>query len=182
MRARRSRDQPQHARAPGDLARRSRPRSVAAAARRPTVSTGAAVRRRVPHRPREVRTRTTGELASHNAHPPPVTKGEGKNAVPGSRARPPSTQRPGRSMTTVAIDTRSFTRHVRVGVVAGIAALTAFLALIPSTAQASVRRYNNLATSFCLDSNAAGNVYTHGCNAGAFQRWNVTGGNAVQLK
>jgi len=69
-----------------------------------------------------------------------------------------------------------------VGVVAGIAALTAFLALIPSTAQASVRRYNNLATSFCLDSNAAGNVYTHGCNAGAFQRWNVTGGNAVQLK
>ena len=85
-------------------------------------------------------------------------------------------------MTSVAVDTRGFRRHIRVGVLAGIAALAAFLALMPSTAQAKVRVYKNLATSFCLDSNATGRVYTHGCNGGAFQRWNVTGGNAVQLK
>jgi hypothetical protein len=85
-------------------------------------------------------------------------------------------------MNTVAVDTRSFRRQITVAVVAGIAALATLLALIPSNAQASVRVYKNLATSFCLDSNLKGKVYTHGCNGGAFQRWNVTGGNAVQLK
>ena|SRR6266545_2071797 len=85
-------------------------------------------------------------------------------------------------MTTMTVDTRSFRRPIRVSVLAGIAALATFVALIPSTAQANVRVYKNLATSFCLDSNAAGSVYTHGCNGGAFQRWNVTGGSAVQLK
>ena len=85
----------------------------------------------------------------------------------------------GEGMTT---DTPSFRRHIQVAVVAGLAALTALMALSPSPAQASVRKYRNLATSFCLDGNAAGKVYTHGCNAGAFQRWNVTGGATVVLK
>jgi hypothetical protein len=82
----------------------------------------------------------------------------------------------------MTVHTPSMRRHIQVAVVAGLAALTAFLALTPSPAQAGVRKYKNLATSFCLDSNPAGKVYTHGCNAGAFQRWNVTGGTTVQLK
>jgi ricin-type beta-trefoil lectin protein len=63
----------------------------------------------------------------------------------------------------------------------GVLALAAVLALIPSIAEAKVRVYNNLATSFCLDSNAAGRAYTHRCNGGRFQKWNVTGGARVQL-
>jgi serine/threonine-protein kinase len=82
----------------------------------------------------------------------------------------------------MTVDTPSIRRHVLVAVVAGLAALTAWLALTPSPAQASVRKYKNLATGFCLDSNLAGKAYTHGCNAGAFQRWNVTGGATVVLK
>jgi serine/threonine-protein kinase len=82
----------------------------------------------------------------------------------------------------MTVHTPNIRRHILVAVVAGLAALTAWLALTPSPAQASVRKYKNLATSFCLDSNLAGKAYTHACNAGAFQRWNVTGGATVVLK
>ena len=82
-------------------------------------------------------------------------------------------------MTTVASNPRSIKRYV---VLAVIAAVAASIALLPSDAQAGVRVYKNLATGFCLDSNAKGKAYTHGCNGGAFQHWNVTGGKVVQLK
>jgi Ricin-type beta-trefoil lectin domain len=82
----------------------------------------------------------------------------------------------------MTVDTPNFRRGVLVAVAAVLVALTAWLALNPSPAQAGVRKYKNLATGFCLDSNLAGKAYTHNCNAGAFQRWNVTGGKTVRLK
>lgn len=38
---------------------------------------------------------------------------------------------------------------------------------------AAVETYKNLATGYCLDSNAARQVYTLGCNGGSYQRWTV---------
>ncbi|WP_394840986.1 RICIN domain-containing protein [Pendulispora brunnea] len=36
-----------------------------------------------------------------------------------------------------------------------------------------VRRFINLATSQCMDSNSAGSAYTLGCNGGNYQIWNI---------
>ena len=38
----------------------------------------------------------------------------------------------------------------------------------------------NLATSFCLDSNASGQGYTHGCNDGSYQKWTVVEGGPLR--
>jgi hypothetical protein len=73
----------------------------------------------------------------------------------------------------MTVHTRGIRRPILVAVVAGLAALTAWLALTPSPAQASVRKYKNLATGFCLDSNTRRQLYTHGCNKGAFQKWSL---------
>jgi hypothetical protein len=73
----------------------------------------------------------------------------------------------------MTVHTPNIRRHVLVAVVAGLAALTAWLALTPSPAQASVRKYKNLATGFCLDSNTARRLYTHACNGGSFQKWRL---------
>ena len=55
--------------------------------------------------------------------------------------------------------------------------------LLPATASAkslelrpaawAAQTYQNLATGYCLDSNANQDVYTHDCNSGSYQNWYV---------
>ncbi|HET9254696.1 MAG TPA: ricin-type beta-trefoil lectin domain protein [Pseudonocardiaceae bacterium] len=65
---------------------------------------------------------------------------------------------------------------------AGTGALAATLLAIcvPSSASAEVQAappaVKNVATSFCLDSNAGKQVYTLGCNGGAYQQWILSPG------
>jgi len=54
----------------------------------------------------------------------------------------------------------------------GSAVVASVLAVaMTSVAANNVETYKNLATGFCLDSNAARQVYTHGCNKGSYQKW-----------
>ncbi|GGK03598.1 hypothetical protein GCM10010123_36910 [Pilimelia anulata] len=51
-----------------------------------------------------------------------------------------------------------------------------------SAAAPSVQTFKNVATGFCLDSNAAKQAYTHGCNGGNYQKWDVQSSGGVVLK
>lgn len=67
------------------------------------------------------------------------------------------------------------------------ALMAAVMTLVPaSSANAAVvtQDYQNLATGFCLDSNANFNAYTRGCNGGSYQRWtaNTTSGATTTIK
>jgi hypothetical protein len=73
----------------------------------------------------------------------------------------------------------SMTRKIQLSF---LAVLVAIGVVVPSTAQAVTRTYKNLATGFCLDSNKKGQAYTHGCNGGGFQKWNVAGTSVVTFK
>ncbi len=58
------------------------------------------------------------------------------------------------------------------GGLSAIVALAALFAPPAMLAQADTgETYQNLATRKCLDSNAAGQVYTLACNGGSYQRW-----------
>ncbi|WP_199826170.1 RICIN domain-containing protein [Streptomyces sp. SBT349] len=73
---------------------------------------------------------------------------------------------------------RRISRRAWSGAALGLTALA--LGLLPTSASASAQadyRFINNATGRCLDSNAAGEVYTLGCNGGAYQRWSAQGGD-----
>lgn len=56
----------------------------------------------------------------------------------------------------------------------GSAVVASILAVaMTSVAASNPETYKNLATGFCLDSNAARQVYTLGCNGGSYQKWTV---------
>jgi hypothetical protein len=69
----------------------------------------------------------------------------------------------------------------RVGIKATVAGAVALLAIcVPASAAADTRAaqptVKNVATGFCLDSNADRQVYTLGCNGGSYQQWALSKG------
>lgn len=77
---------------------------------------------------------------------------------------------------------RGFGKQILLSALASTVAIAAWLAVNAAPAHATIRVYKNLATGYCLDSNAGGRVYTLWCNRGSFQKWNVTGANTVTLR
>ena len=71
----------------------------------------------------------------------------------------------------------------------GAAALAVLLLAlsVPASAAANTRAapavLKNVATGFCLDSNANKQVYTHDCNGGSYQKWTLDrDGRGTRLK
>jgi hypothetical protein len=68
----------------------------------------------------------------------------------------------------------------------GAAALAVLLLAlsVPASAAADTRAapavLKNVATGFCLDSNANKQVYTHDCNGGSYQKWTLGSGTTLK--
>jgi serine/threonine-protein kinase len=79
-------------------------------------------------------------------------------------------------------------RRVGLSAIAGTAVAVALLALtVPASAAAEARApeavLKNVATGFCLDSNANKQAYTHDCNGGSYQKWTLgRGSHGTTLK
>jgi hypothetical protein len=76
-------------------------------------------------------------------------------------------------------------RRVGLSAMAGAALAVTLLAFgAPASASAETRApdavLKNVATGFCLDSNANKQVYTLGCNGGSYQKWTVTNGTTLK--
>ncbi|GAA2532371.1 RICIN domain-containing protein [Pilimelia columellifera] len=69
------------------------------------------------------------------------------------------------------------TAMIAAALATGVTALTTLPAIPAHATPISVLReykvYKSSATGLCLDSNGDGNVYTHACNGGNFQKWEV---------
>jgi len=63
----------------------------------------------------------------------------------------------------------------------GSAVFASILTAAVTAVAANGNTYQNLATGFCLDSNANGQVYTLGCNGGSYQKWVVTSNGATRI-
>ena len=76
-------------------------------------------------------------------------------------------------------------RRVGLSAIAGTAVAVALLALtVPASAAAEARApeavLKNVATGFCLDSNANKQAYTHDCNGGSYQKWALSSGTTLK--
>ena len=73
-------------------------------------------------------------------------------------------------------------RRVGLSTMAGAALVTLLGFSMPASAAAETRApeavLTNVATGFCLDSNADKNVYTHDCNGGSYQKWTLSRGRS----
>jgi hypothetical protein len=76
-------------------------------------------------------------------------------------------------------------RRVGLSAIAGAAVAVALLAFsVPASAVTEARApeavLKNVATGFCLDSNANKQAYTHDCNGGSYQKWTVSSGTTLK--
>jgi hypothetical protein len=75
-------------------------------------------------------------------------------------------------------------RRVGLSTMAGAALVTLLGFSMPASAAAETRApeavLTNVATGFCLDSNADKHVYTHDCNGGSYQKWTLSSGTTLK--
>lgn len=85
---------------------------------------------------------------------------------------------------TTESETRMFHR-VGLSAMAGAACAASLLAFgVPASASAETRApdavIKDVATGFCLDSNANKQAYTHDCNGGSYQKWTISNGTTLK--
>ena len=74
-------------------------------------------------------------------------------------------------------------KSIRCFALGGSAVVASVLAVAVTAVAVNPETYQNVATGFCLDSNAARQVYTLGCNGGSYQKWTVgTSGSALVFR
>ncbi|MBA3924509.1 MAG: ricin-type beta-trefoil lectin domain protein [Nostocaceae cyanobacterium] len=63
----------------------------------------------------------------------------------------------------------------------GSAVIASVLVVAATSFAANPGTYKNVATGFCLDSNANGEVYTLKCNGGNYQNWKVSSNRSARI-
>jgi hypothetical protein len=64
-------------------------------------------------------------------------------------------------------------KSIRSFALGGTIVFMSSLGIVMTAIAANLQTYNNHATGKCLDSNAAGKVYTLDCNNGNYQKWDI---------
>lgn len=72
-------------------------------------------------------------------------------------------------------------KSIRYFALGGSTVIASVLAVAITSTAASADTYQDVATGFCLDSNANRQVYTLGCNGGSYQKWSVSNVGSVRV-